>query len=105
MDEKIKTAAKILKIHPAVLEAIYEHAKEIDAQFKMLEVNPEGNIYATKIMMQDRDENWYSSQDLPDDDKLWADKHSDDEWDDEDEGDDDDDDGGSLVEEPELIIK
>ena len=105
MDEKIKAAAKILKIHPAVLQAIYEHAKEIDSQFKYSDVSPKDNIYAVKIIVQDKDENWYVSQDLPDGDKLWADKHDDD-WDDSDEDDDDDDDdGGSLVEEPELIIK
>ena len=102
MDEKIKAAAKILKIHPAVLEAVYKHAKEIDDQFAMNDVSPEDNIYATKIMMQDHDHNWYSSQDLPYDDKLWADKYTDKDFDDDD--DDDDDDGGSEVIAPQPTI-
>lgn len=109
MDEKIKAAAKLLKLHPDVLAAIYKHAKEINDQFKMMEVAPDDNIYAVKIIVQDKDENWYVSQDNPIDDKLWADAYSDDrdmddeDWDDDDE---DEDDGGSevVVEPPKILV-
>ena len=73
----------------------------------MTDVSPKDNIYAVKIIMQDNDENWYLSQDLPHDDKLWADKHSDDDFDyedDDDDEDDDDEDGGSEVIAPQPTI-
>lgn len=102
MKDNIKKAASLLKVDPHVLEALVRHISEISAQFEMNAVSPEDNIYAAKIIVQDNEENWYVSQDEPDDDALWADARSDDRnmYDDEgeDEDGDDDDDGGSSVE-------
>lgn len=108
-DETYRKAANILRIHPAILKAIIEHAKEIDNQFKMNDVSPKDNIYAVKIIIQDNDENWYVSQDEPLDDELWADARFDDrDIDDEDFGDededDDDGDGGSKVTPPAPVL-
>lgn len=106
-DETYRKAANLLRIHPAILKAIVEHAKEIDSQFKMNEVSPEDNIYAVKIILQDNDENWYVSQDEPMDDKLWADARFDDRDFDEDEDEDEDDedgDGGIKLDKPEPVL-
>lgn len=107
-DDTYKKAAQILRIHPDILKAIVEHAKEIDKQFKDNDVSPKDNIYAVKIIIQDNDENWYVSQDEPIDDELWADARFDDrdmdtdedEWDDEDE----DGDGGIKVNPPAPVL-
>jgi len=105
MDEKIKAAAKILKLHPDILSAVYEHAKEINQQFKDNDVSPKDNIYAAKIIIQDKDENWYVSQDEPKDDALWADARMDErDWIDDEGDEDDDDDGGIEVKPKEPVL-
>lgn len=111
-DETYKRAASILRIHPDILKAIVEHAKEIDNQFKMMDVSPKDNIYAVKIIVQDKDENWYVSQDEPNDDKLWADARSDDrgmemewEYEGDEEDDDEDGDGGAPLKPVEPVLK
>jgi hypothetical protein len=107
MKDNIKKAASLLKIDPYVLQAIVAHAKEIDTQFEMMGVSTEDNIYATKIIIQDNDGNWYVSQDEPNDDSLWADARSDDSdmYDDGDEDEDDDDeDGGAEVIAPQPTV-
>jgi len=104
MKENIKKAASLLRIDPHLLNAIIEHAREIDNQFKLNESSPSDNIYAVKIIVQDNDENWYVSQDEPIDNELWADARSDerdfdevfdeDEWGESDDDSDDEGDGG-----------
>ena len=104
MKDNFELAAKLLKVDKHLLKAIMYHVNEIDAQFKTENISPEENIYAVKIIVQDNDENWYVSQDEPNDDSLWADARSDDGgWEDEDE-DEDEDEGDGPPLKPKLPV-
>lgn len=95
-NKNIQSAAKALKVSPELLQALLEHMQVLSEE---MQDSGAHDIKAVKIIVLDKDENWFMSQDEPNNDKMWADPFDDErgEFDGDDEEDDEDDDGGNVL--------